>query len=79
MNMLAQKQTAIVPTNTAKKASNFLTPQAWINKKVNVSKIVIIAPSQSGNPNKILNAIAVPMTSCISLPIIAISAINQRV
>lgn len=77
--MFAQKQIAIVPTNTAKNASNFLTPQEWMNKKVKVSKIVMIAPSQSGNPNKILNAMAVPMTSCISLPIIAISAITQRV
>jgi hypothetical protein len=79
MNIFAQKQIAIVPTSTAKNASSFLTPQAWMNKKVNVSKIVMIAPSQIGNPNKILNAIAVPMTSWISLPMIAISVITQSI
>ena len=40
---------------------------------------MIIDPNQIGNPNKILNAIAVPITSCMSLPIIAISAIIQSV
>lgn len=77
--MLAQKQIAIVPTNTAKKASSFLTPHAWINRKVNVSSIVIMAPSHIGKPNKILKAIAVPITSWISLPIIAISVMTQRI
>jgi hypothetical protein len=77
--MLAQKQTAIVPTRTAKKASSFLTPQAWMNRNVKVSNIVIIAPNHIGKPNRILKAIAVPMTSWMSLPIIAISAIIHSV
>ena len=34
-----------------------------MNKKVNVSQIVITAPSQRGRPNRILSAIAVPITS----------------
>ena len=79
MNMLTQKQIAMVPTSTAKKASSFLTPQAWMKRKVKVSRMVMMAPNQIGNPNSTLNAIAVPITSWISLPIIAISMITQRV
>lgn len=63
INMLIQNQIAIVATNTAKNASNFLTPHAWINKNEKVSRIVMIDPNQIGKSNKILNAIAVPMTS----------------
>ena len=60
-----------------KKASNFLRPYLSRKRKVKVSEIVMRTPPHNGIlplDNK-YNDIAVPITSCISDPIMAISTI----
>lgn len=49
-----------------------------MNKNSRESKIVTIAPAHIGSPNKMFNAMADPITSCMSEPIMANSVIIHR-
>lgn len=68
----------MTPMRKAKKASSFLTPKKLINIKVKLSMMVIRAPAYNEMLNNILRAIAVPIISWISEPIIAISVISHK-
>ena len=63
INILSMKAKAMVATKHMKKASSFLTPHICSKRKVKVSKMVRMAPSQMGRPKIILRAMAVPITS----------------
>ena len=49
-----------------------------MNRNTKESRMVMMAPTQIGIPNKILRAVAEPMTSWMSDPMIAISVIIHR-
>ena len=55
--------------------SKYRTPQWYTSRNVKLSRPVTMQPNQRGHPNKRWNAMALPTTSCISLPMIASSII----
>ena len=74
---LIKKQIAIIPRKKAKIASRIFYPKNFtrrIRKELNIERIT---PNQIGKLKSIFSAIAEPRTSCMSAPMIAISAIIQ--
>ena len=59
-------------------ASIFLKPKRIINSNKKTSNTVINAPTRSGIPNNKSKAMALPITSAISVAIIANSAMIQN-
>jgi hypothetical protein len=69
---------AITPIRKAKINSSFRYPICFINK-INIVEIIVHkTPIHIFKPNKTFKAYALPNTSCISLPIIAISHIHHN-
>ncbi|CPJ06768.1 Uncharacterised protein [Staphylococcus aureus] len=68
-----------VKINVPTIASIFLKPYFIINSSKNTSSTVISAPTIKGMLNRRLRAIALPITSAISVAIIASSAIIQKI
>ena len=68
-----------VKINVPTIASIFLKPNFMMNNNKNTSNTVINAPTINGMPKIKSNAIALPITSAISVAIIANSAIIQNI
>ena len=68
-----------VKINVPTMASIFLKPNFIINSNKNTSQTVIIAPTINGMPNNKFSAMALPITSAISVAIMASSAIIQKI
>lgn len=76
--MFIAKHIDITPTNTRNKYSIMFILYTYINNTNIESSTVNIMPKYIGKPKSIFNAIAEPITSYISLPIIAISVIIHK-
>ena len=76
--ILIAKHIDIIPTKNTNIYSIIFILYTYISNINIESNIVNIIPTQIGRPNKIFKAIAEPITSYISLPIIAISVIIHK-
>ena len=74
------KEAAIVVMRSPKKSSSFLSPDLSSPRKVNVSTTVMRTPAHRGTKllERRLMAMAVPITSCMSEPMMATSTMTQR-
>ena len=73
------KIASTVKINVPTMASIFLKPNFIINNKIKTSSTVMIAPTSNGIPNNRSSAMALPITSAISVAIIASSAMIQNI
>ena len=58
-----KKQTAMTPTKHTKKNSKLRIPKMWRQRKVKVSRTVMMHPAQRGNLNSMFKAIAEQTTA----------------